>query len=314
MKSQCFQDFDAFKESVRGVDCSMMLQNPEQRIWSVSRADVAGIEVQVGRLGSGNIVQGRSSRDGYMIYLPLTAQCRYAANGTVLGRSAFMILEPGCGFCIRTEVSHDWCTILVPARGFSADRQRPPLSPAVDRTRCRVARTDRRTVKRFQRLVGETMNAAATCPQFEQSPAAIRVAAHLMNVAALILEQPPAHAFHEPGRPRVPREEIMRRCHALLQEHEAEPVHVKDLAAAGAVSERTVRRAFREYYGVGPVRYLQLRRLHQIHRALKAVDPEAGSVTDVLVRHGEWAFGRFARRYHDHFGELPSDSLRRNGR
>ena len=35
------------------------------------------------------------------------------------------------------------------------------------------------------------------------------------------------------------------------------------------------------------------------------------SVADILTRHGIWEFGRFAARYRRHFGELPSQTLRR---
>ena len=83
---------------------------------------------------------------------------------------------------------------------------------------------------------------------------------------------------------------------------------------AAGVSERTLRTAFHEYFGVGPVRYLQLRQLRQVHSALRAADPEAASVGDLLVQHGEWEFSRFARRYRRLFGELPSQTLRQNGR
>jgi AraC-like DNA-binding protein len=83
------------------------------------------------------------------------------------------------------------------------------------------------------------------------------------------------------------------------------------LAAAASVSERTLRTAFKEYFGVGPVHYLQLRHLHRVHRAIKAADPEEVSVSQILVGQGEWAFGRFASRYRRLFGELPSDTLRK---
>jgi AraC family ethanolamine operon transcriptional activator len=83
-----------------------------------------------------------------------------------------------------------------------------------------------------------------------------------------------------------------------------------EMAAAAGVSERTLRRAFTEHYGVGPVRYLQLRQLHQVHRALRAAQPEEQSVSEILLAHGEWAFSRFAFRYRQLFGELPSETLR----
>jgi AraC family ethanolamine operon transcriptional activator len=112
------------------------------------------------------------------------------------------------------------------------------------------------------------------------------------------------------GRPKVPRQEIIRRSMELLDQQAGKLVSVRDLAAAASVSERTLRTAFNEYFGVGPVRYLQLRQLHQIHRALKAADPEEVAVSQILVEQGEWAFGRFASRYRQLFGELPSETLR----
>jgi AraC family ethanolamine operon transcriptional activator len=107
-----------------------------------------------------------------------------------------------------------------------------------------------------------------------------------------------------------PRPGIIRRSQALLEQRKGRPVHVGELAAAAQVSERTLRTAFNEYFGVGPVRYLQLRQLHQVHRALRAADPEADSIGDALVKHGVWEFSRFAARYRRLFGERPTETLR----
>ena len=97
---------------------------------------------------------------------------------------------------------------------------------------------------------------------------------------------------------------------ALLENRIAEPVGVGELATAAGVSERTLRRVFKEHFGVGPIRYLQLKRFHRINRALRAADPDTVSVTELLARHGEWEFGRFASRYRQLFGERPSETLR----
>ena len=57
MKSQVFYEFDAFAASVRDVDSKMLLHNPQCRTWSIDSVDVDGIDIQIGRLGSGNIAQ-----------------------------------------------------------------------------------------------------------------------------------------------------------------------------------------------------------------------------------------------------------------
>ena len=46
-------------------------------------------------------------------------------------------------------------------------------------------------------------------------------------------------------------------------------------------------------------------------RAVFAAGPEETTVTDVMTRWGVWEFGRFAGIYRGHFGELPSETLRR---
>jgi AraC family ethanolamine operon transcriptional activator len=75
------------------------------------------------------------------------------------------------------------------------------------------------------------------------------------------------------------------------------------------VSERKLRAAFLEYFGLGPVRYLQLRHIHRIHRALKASDPGESTVSQVLIEQNEYEFSRFASRYRRLFGQFPSETL-----
>ena len=153
------------------------------------------------------------------------------------------------------------------------------------------------------------MTAAANYCEFESSPAARGVEAELLKVASLVIGQRQGDKPNREGRPRFPREEIIRRSKELLEERDGLPILVGELAARVEVSERTLGRAFKEYFGVGAVRYLQLRQLHQVHLVLRAAEPGAITVKDVLLRHGVYDFGRFASRYQRLFGELPSKTL-----
>ncbi|MEA3412767.1 MAG: helix-turn-helix domain-containing protein [Pseudomonadota bacterium] len=154
------------------------------------------------------------------------------------------------------------------------------------------------------------MSAAASCAGFESAPAAGLVEAELLKLARLILGKQQEGTPEQEGRPRVSRPTIIRRSRDLLEARAGERVSVRELTSAAGVSERTLRTAFNDYFGVGPAHYLQLRQLHQVHRALRAAGPGSRSVTDVLVRHGVWEFGHFASRYHRLFGETPSKTLR----
>lgn len=313
MQSHSFQDFDAFAASVRDIDAVMMLQNPARRLWSINHVNVDGIDVQMGQLGSGNIVEGQSWGHGVLIYLPLSQSVEYSANGKVLDRHEFMVLEPSCEFCVSTRVAHDWCSIFVPTGRLvrNGGPPEPSLVPSVsDTPRCRVARANRQVTTRFWSIVNQIKAASANSSRFESSPAAKSAASELANVASLVLGRVPAGEPDQTGRPRLSRSEIIRCCQELIEARASEPMRMEALIARAGVSERTLRQAFRDYYGVGLVRYLQLRQLHQVDRALRRADPETTRVGDVLVEHGVWELSRFAARYRRLFGKLPSQTLR----
>ena len=56
---------------------------------------------------------------------------------------------------------------------------------------------------------------------------------------------------------------------------------------------------------MAPKRYLMLRRMHLVRRALRQAAPEVTSVTAVGTRYGFWELGRFAVEYQALFGESP---------
>ena len=315
MQYRNFQDFDAFAATVRDVDCTMMLQNPKHHIWSICQANLAGLDIQLGRLGSGNIVEGQSWSDGYVLYLPLTDRCEYSANGTVLAKNSFMIMEPGADICISTGDEHDWCSIFIPTHKLAATELLEPSSGSEQmKGRVRVSRPNPQLAEQFRAFVSQIMSAAANCSQIESGPAAKVAAAEALKLSSLVVGQRQGGKPKPEGRPKLPREEIISRSKALLEEREGKIILIEELAAAADVSERTLRTAFKEYFGTGPVRYLHLRQLHQVHRALRVAEPEAVSVSDVLLKYGVWDFSRFASRYRQLFGELPSETLRRKKR
>jgi AraC-like DNA-binding protein len=102
----------------------------------------------------------------------------------------------------------------------------------------------------------------------------------------------------------------VRRTQEHLRVHAHAPVYVLDLCAATGVSERTLRDAFLNQCGMGPMRYLKLRRLHQVRRSLYGVAPGATSVKAAALENGFWDLGRFAVDYRAMFGESPSETLR----
>jgi AraC-like DNA-binding protein len=104
---------------------------------------------------------------------------------------------------------------------------------------------------------------------------------------------------------------VMRRFRRMVEENPEQPLYVPEICKTIGVSERSLRSCCQEHLGMSPKRYLVLRRLHQVQRALRAAAPEAATVTEFAMRYGFWQLGRFAVEYRAQFGEAPSATLRR---
>lgn len=110
-------------------------------------------------------------------------------------------------------------------------------------------------------------------------------------------------------RAKLPATRLVRLAEDYLDAHLHTPVYIADLCTVTGASERTLRNAFHNVYGVGPTRYLVYRRLAMARRALKSAQP-GDTVTAIATRNGLWDLGRFAADYRSLFGEPPSATLR----
>jgi AraC-like DNA-binding protein len=104
---------------------------------------------------------------------------------------------------------------------------------------------------------------------------------------------------------------ILRRFRQVVEEHSGQSLYLSEICAAIGVSERTLRLCCQEHLGMGPKRYLVLRRMQLARRALRESAPSAAAVTEIATRYGFWHFGRFAGAYRSLFGEMPSATLHR---
>ncbi|PKH17700.1 hypothetical protein BI292_19075 [Pseudomonas sp. 43NM1] len=107
------------------------------------------------------------------------------------------------------------------------------------------------------------------------------------------------------------RQASIARVVELLQGADEQPIRLSDLCRQAGVSERTLRSIFKEAFGVGPNRYLHVRRLHLVRAALSIANPTTQTVSQIALRFGFSDSGRMAADYHQLFGEYPSKTLLR---
>jgi AraC-like DNA-binding protein len=105
------------------------------------------------------------------------------------------------------------------------------------------------------------------------------------------------------------RSDIMIRFEEVLTAHICRPLSTSELCAAVGVPARTLRMCCTEFLGMGPSRYLRLRRLNLARAALRRADP-ATDIALIARRYGFSELGRFAAAYRAAFGENPSATLR----
>jgi AraC family transcriptional regulator, ethanolamine operon transcriptional activator len=101
---------------------------------------------------------------------------------------------------------------------------------------------------------------------------------------------------------------LAQRALALVATRLDDPPTVAELCQHLGVSRRTLQNCFHATWGMGPLAWLNVLRLNLVRSRLKT----AQSVTEAATHLGFWHFGHFAHSYQTLFGELPSQTLRRN--
>jgi AraC-like DNA-binding protein len=107
------------------------------------------------------------------------------------------------------------------------------------------------------------------------------------------------------------RAAIMRRFRDVVEADPDRSLYIHEVAKAVGVSTRTLSTCCDEHLGMGPKKYLTLRRMNLVRRALSMADPRVTTVTQVATEYGFWELGRFANDYKRRFEESPSATLRK---
>ncbi|WP_428664189.1 helix-turn-helix domain-containing protein [Reyranella sp.] len=104
---------------------------------------------------------------------------------------------------------------------------------------------------------------------------------------------------------------IIQKFEELAVANPHRPLHLAEVCAATGATERTLLRCCHEQFGMGPIRFLWLRRMNMVRAALARADASSSNVTKVATAHGFWELGRFAVSYRRIYGESPSRTLAR---
>jgi AraC-like DNA-binding protein len=105
---------------------------------------------------------------------------------------------------------------------------------------------------------------------------------------------------------------IVRRVEDYLDRAGTSTVHVSEICNKLHISRRSLHRAFHETLGIGPINFLQHKRLCSAYSVLRNGDPKTTNVMDVALQHGFTNVGRFCGYYRALFDEYPSETAGRS--
>ena len=117
--------------------------------------------------------------------------------------------------------------------------------------------------------------------------------------------------LHRPGGGRISDNAVVAVC-VDLAEANNRPPGIAEMRLAAHVSERRLRTAFVQTYGVPPTVFFRQWALDRAYRRLAGQSKQPVTVTKTAMDLGFGHLGRFAKHYHRQFAELPSETLARS--
>lgn len=103
----------------------------------------------------------------------------------------------------------------------------------------------------------------------------------------------------------------VRRAEEFIVANCDKPITIEMLSDVTGASARSIFQAFRDSRGYSPMAFVKQARLRRSREMLNSTDDET-SVTGVAYACGFLNLGHFANDYHEMFGELPSETLKRS--
>ncbi len=209
----------------------------------------------------------------------------------------------------RTEANCDWGSMSLPRDDLDATCQAVTGHEYAASPLKHLVRPAPELMSRLLKIHDMVGQLAKTTPDILSLPEVARaLEQELILVMVRCLTEGCSSGMTKGGRRH---DIIIARFEEFLETHSDQPLYLTEICAAIGVAERTLRVACEEHLGMGPIRFLSLRRMHLVHRALQQADPSMTTVTRIATDHGFWELGRFAVAYRVLFGEPPSESLQR---
>ena len=305
-----FYDPDHFQAAFRASNYEMLGPSKDRFHADLTRIDFTKLWMQRSDRTGPSVVRSMSdARRVPVMFLADDEQDAPRRNGMELSAQDMVIHSPGSTNHLQTEGASRLAMMSLATDDLAAETLALTGRAMAPPRLTYLARPAPALLGRLRALHGLACTLAKADPDALSRPATAKALEHdLIHALVACLADPDAGKAKRDGGSHG---RVMARLEDFLATKALEPVYLAEICSVVGASERTLRTCCHEHLGMGPIRYLWLRRMNLAHRALVNADPALSNVTEIVTEHGFWELGRFAVEYRALFGESPSTSLRR---
>jgi AraC-like DNA-binding protein len=246
--------------------------------------------------------------DLVLLWWPTGDHASQIWRGSTTLPGEIVTLNPGESVHARSVGASRWAGLWISTADLARYSQTLIGKPIEGVGGIRSWRPDRAALHTLTALHAAAVKLFETRPKEVPTASAIRGLEQQLIHALVECVSGPATRIHGVGKQHA---SMMVRFEAACIAHAQTKITLFELCAVLDVAERSLRTCCRQYLGMGPMRYLRVRRMNLVRHALRTAHPADSKVADLAARYGFTTTPRFTAAYRRMFGELPAATLRR---
>ena len=291
-----FTDLYDYQESLRsGADVRIIVTAAGNYEATLTRVNLSQLRIHRGWISLPRIAhsvhgKGRWSL-GFVTDSPFhVRQIPVTLNGLETGSADIAFFPPGAEVYHRSFTESHWGSLSLPEESLATAARtllgRDLTAPAD----IRLLRTPPPLMSRLRHVHEAVAHLATTVPDILAHSEVARAMEQelLLVMIRCLAEGLPA----ESGNLRRLHNPVMRRFEQALEAAEDGPLYLAEICASIGVSARTLHQHCMDRLGIGPYRYLWLRRMNLVRQTLLRVDPKETTVTAMANEYGFSELGR----------------------
>jgi AraC-like DNA-binding protein len=304
-----FTDPQAYQAAVRPAHVEILVTAKGDFQAQLTRLELSRLWVQRGCENLPRVVYSEARVDRPPIFfLTRVDQASIRLGGKEVSFGEIVVRGSGSARHHKSEGPCDWSTLSLTQDDLATAAHALVGSDLILRSTTQYLRPSSLAMSRLLKLQERAEQLACEPSRILERPEAARALENALVHATVMCLSERASIKINFGAHR--HAAIIARFEEMLAANYDHPLHIAEICAATGATERVLRTSCIEHVGMGPIRYLWLRRMHLTHRALIQSTPETATVTEVATSNGFFELGRFAGEYRALFGESPSATLR----